>query len=299
MALADLAATQTDNLLEPDQLEDLINEDLRFRDQQLKRLKNEVLDLEDLDDSPSLTSFSLDEFRIDLLRSSKAARRVGRSPARALCRRAARRRTSAAASSPVPCSASAVASRRTMTHPAPAKSSTRSPPTSSFTSTTTAPSASPSPNPRKRSISFGTLPPGNPAPSASSATYSTPHPDGADMSHYDGLSQGPRAIEHTFQKRAAVSLLSGRGGLLPNIQELSQPTKVIGNSLLGSLSSNLPDSTMPNLRDKIETALQLSRVIRYAVRHGSFSTLGYHSDRTLDWRSTHFSIRRPRPPQHH
>jgi hypothetical protein len=66
MALVDLAATQTDNLLDTAQLEDLIKEDLLFRDRQLKRLKDEVLDLEDLDDSVSLTDFSLDEFRQDL-----------------------------------------------------------------------------------------------------------------------------------------------------------------------------------------------------------------------------------------
>ena len=74
MALADLAATQTDNLLDPDQLKDLIKEDLLFRDRQLKRLKDEVLDLEDLDDSVSLTDFSLDEFRQDLLNFLQAHR---------------------------------------------------------------------------------------------------------------------------------------------------------------------------------------------------------------------------------
>lgn len=68
MALVDLAATQTDNLLDPGQLEDLIKDDLLFRDRQLKRLKDEVLDLDDLDDSVSLTNFSLDEFRLGLLR---------------------------------------------------------------------------------------------------------------------------------------------------------------------------------------------------------------------------------------
>lgn len=67
MALVDLAATQTDNLLDTTQLEDLIKDDLLFRDRQLKRLKDEVLDLEELDDAVSLTDFSLDEFRQDLL----------------------------------------------------------------------------------------------------------------------------------------------------------------------------------------------------------------------------------------
>ena len=67
MALVDLAATQTDNLLDTSQLEELIKDDLLFRDRQLKRLKDEVLDLEDLDESISLADFSLDEFRQDLL----------------------------------------------------------------------------------------------------------------------------------------------------------------------------------------------------------------------------------------
>jgi SNF2 family DNA or RNA helicase len=74
MALVDLAATQSDNLLDPGQLEDLIKEDMLFRDRQLKRLKDEVLDLEDFDDSISLTDFSLDEFRLDLLRYLEANR---------------------------------------------------------------------------------------------------------------------------------------------------------------------------------------------------------------------------------
>jgi SNF2 family DNA or RNA helicase len=67
MALVDLAATQTDNLLDTTQLEDLIKDNLLFRDRQLKRLKDEVLDLEDIDESVSLADFSLDEFRQDLI----------------------------------------------------------------------------------------------------------------------------------------------------------------------------------------------------------------------------------------
>ena len=74
MALVDMTATQTDNLLDPGQLEDLIKEDLLFRDRQLKRLRDEVLDLDDFDDSVSLTDFSLDEFRLNLLRYLEANR---------------------------------------------------------------------------------------------------------------------------------------------------------------------------------------------------------------------------------
>jgi len=74
MAIVDMTATQTDNLLETTQLEELIKDDLLFRDKQLKRLKDEILDLEDFDDAVSLTDFSLDEFRLDLLRYLEANR---------------------------------------------------------------------------------------------------------------------------------------------------------------------------------------------------------------------------------
>lgn len=42
----------------------------------------------------------------------------------------------------------------------------------------------------------------------------------ADMSHYYGLLKKTLAsIEHTFQKRAATSLLSSRGAVLPSVME--------------------------------------------------------------------------------
>lgn len=74
MALVDLSATQTDNLLENKQLEDLISKDLLFRNEQLKRLKNEILDLEDFSDNITLSDFSLDEFRLDLLQFLESRR---------------------------------------------------------------------------------------------------------------------------------------------------------------------------------------------------------------------------------
>lgn len=67
MALVDITATGEENLLEPNKIEDLIGDDLKFRNKQLKRLKDEVLDLEDLDENISLTDFTLDDFRIALL----------------------------------------------------------------------------------------------------------------------------------------------------------------------------------------------------------------------------------------
>ena len=66
MALVDVTATGEDNILNAEQLEDLITDDLKYRNQQLKKLKDEVLDLEDMDETVSLTDFTLDDFRIEL-----------------------------------------------------------------------------------------------------------------------------------------------------------------------------------------------------------------------------------------
>jgi hypothetical protein len=74
MALVDIAATFEDNILQNTEIEDLIHEDLRYRDKQLLRLKDEVLDIEDLGDSVSLTEFTLDDFRLELLKYIDANR---------------------------------------------------------------------------------------------------------------------------------------------------------------------------------------------------------------------------------
>lgn len=66
MALVDIAATAEDNILQADDLQELIKEDLRYRDKQLMRLKDEVLDLEDFNESVALNEFTLDDFRMEL-----------------------------------------------------------------------------------------------------------------------------------------------------------------------------------------------------------------------------------------
>jgi len=76
MALVDIAATLEDNPLKSEELEELIKDDLKYRDRQLLRLKDEVLDIDDLDDSVSLTEFTLDDFRIDLLKYLEANRSI-------------------------------------------------------------------------------------------------------------------------------------------------------------------------------------------------------------------------------
>ena len=73
MALVDLTATGEDNLLNTEQLHDLIESDLHYRNRQLKRLKDEIIELEDLnEDNLSLSDFSLDDFRLDLSRYLEA-----------------------------------------------------------------------------------------------------------------------------------------------------------------------------------------------------------------------------------
>jgi hypothetical protein len=74
MALVDIAATLEDNILQNEEIADLIHEDLTYRDKQLLKLREEVLDLDDLGDSVSLTEFTLDDFRIELMKYIEANR---------------------------------------------------------------------------------------------------------------------------------------------------------------------------------------------------------------------------------
>ena len=76
MALVDIAATAEDNVLQAEDLEELIHEDLRYRDKQLLQLKDEILDLEDFHELVSLNEFTLDDFRMELaafIESNRAA----------------------------------------------------------------------------------------------------------------------------------------------------------------------------------------------------------------------------------
>ncbi len=73
MALVDITATGEDNLL--DRVKDLVEDELTYRDKQLLRLKEEVLDLEDFDENVSLNEFTLDDFRVDLMRYIENNRR--------------------------------------------------------------------------------------------------------------------------------------------------------------------------------------------------------------------------------
>jgi hypothetical protein len=74
MALVDIAATNEDNVLTVDELQDLIQDDLKYRDKQLLRLKDEILDLEDFSESVALSEFTLDDFRLELAKYIEANR---------------------------------------------------------------------------------------------------------------------------------------------------------------------------------------------------------------------------------
>jgi len=76
MALVDIAATFEDNILKTDEIEELIQEDMRYRDKQLLRLREEVLDLEDFSESVALNEFTLDDFRIELSKYIEANRKL-------------------------------------------------------------------------------------------------------------------------------------------------------------------------------------------------------------------------------
>jgi SNF2 family DNA or RNA helicase len=76
MALVDIAGTFEDNILKTDEIEELVHEDLRYRDKQLLRLREEVLDLEDFSESVALNEFTLDDFRIELTKHIEANRQL-------------------------------------------------------------------------------------------------------------------------------------------------------------------------------------------------------------------------------
>ena len=222
MALADLAATQTDNLLDPGQLEDLIKEDLLFRDRQLKRLKNEILDLEDLDDSVSLTDFSLDEFRIDLLHYLEANRAELEEAGEGLYAVVPPKSDLFLAARPgaLFCLRHRVTKQISADASDKAGDSTRLNPLAPYylvyvhdDGTVRFSFA----QPKQSMLLLRDLTAGEPAAFEKLCDlFDQRTTDGADMSHYDGLLRKALAsIEHTFQRRAAASLLSGRGALLP------------------------------------------------------------------------------------
>ncbi len=223
MALVDISATQTDNLLDPSQLEELIKEDLIFRDKQLKRLKNEILDLEDFDDSVSLTDFSLDEFRLDLLQYIESRKAELEAAAMGLYAVVPTKAEIPACKPGVIFCLRHTGAQPNTTKLRPADSGNINPLSPHFLvyvhedGTIRYSFAQP-----KESLLLLR----NMAADQENAIerlceqFNTFTCEGADMIHYDGLIQKALAsIQHTFQRRAAVALLSGRGGMIPTAAE--------------------------------------------------------------------------------
>lgn len=74
MALVDLSATSEDNILDAAGMESVVSEDLKYRDKQLLRLQDEVVDLEDFNESIVLSNFTLEDFRRELSNHHKQNR---------------------------------------------------------------------------------------------------------------------------------------------------------------------------------------------------------------------------------
>ncbi|WP_329958605.1 SNF2-related protein [Sphingomonas sp. Leaf37] len=70
MALVDLSATGDDNLLAD--TKEAVEGETHWRDEQLRRLQDEIFDLEEAREGVGLAEFSLDEFRADLLEYARA-----------------------------------------------------------------------------------------------------------------------------------------------------------------------------------------------------------------------------------
>jgi hypothetical protein len=219
MALVDLSATQTDNLLNPGQLEDLIKEDLLFRDRQLKRLKNEILDLEDFDDAVSLTDFSLDEFRLDLMQFLESRRAELEEADSGLY----------AVVQPKPeipaCRPGVIFCLRhgKTKEQRPEDSSQINPLAPHYLvyvhddGTVRFSFA----QPKESLFLLRSIAAGETAPLIELCDrFDAVTKGGSDMKHYDELiKKALSSIQHTFRRRAAAALLSGRGGVLPTTSE--------------------------------------------------------------------------------
>jgi len=225
-ALLDLSATQEDNLLENEQVDDLITKDLLFRNKQLKRMQSEILDLEDFEETISLADFSLDEFRIDLLQFLEAKREELEAAKPGLY-------AVVPPKADIPASQPGVifCLRHRGEDPDPAAGNTKDAETArrinplgrfylvyvlddgtvriTFT------------QPKQALNLFRDLAAGHPeAQQQLCDLFDQRTHDGADMGHYDGLvKKALESIAHTFSQRATASLFSGRDGKLPGAAE--------------------------------------------------------------------------------
>ena len=69
MVLLDVSATGEENVIESNGCREM--KDLEYRRKQLKRLQNQVVDLEDISGGISITDLTFNDFKIDLMEYMK------------------------------------------------------------------------------------------------------------------------------------------------------------------------------------------------------------------------------------
>lgn len=74
MVLLDVSATGEENIIETDSSKEM--KDLEYRKKQLKRLQNEVVDLEDISGGISITDLTFNDFKIELMEYMKMNRKL-------------------------------------------------------------------------------------------------------------------------------------------------------------------------------------------------------------------------------
>lgn len=72
MVLLDVSATGEENVIETDETKEM--KDLEYRKKQLKKLQNEVVDLEDISGGISITDLTFNDFKIELMEYMKTGR---------------------------------------------------------------------------------------------------------------------------------------------------------------------------------------------------------------------------------
>ena len=264
MALVDVTATQGDNLLDPDALPDTIEGDLKYRDQQRLKLQEEILDLEEFNESVSLNEFTLDDFRMEVIKYIESNKKILEEAPFGLY-----------AVVPPP-AADAIIQPGVifcLKQKTESEENEKLNPTQPYflvyvredgvVRFTFA-------QPKQILEMYRQLCVGKASPYDELCTLFDEHTgDGADMSQYDKLlREAVRSISHTYEKRALSSLRSGRGGVLPLESEQVGDTTdfelvtwlVIKDESSPIKLNELPDQvTEYNIHDEVDTGSPVGR----------------------------------------
>jgi len=219
MALVDLTASAEDNLLNTEQVDDLIASNLNYRNKQLKKLQEEVLDLEDMNEEGiTLADFSLDDFRQDLLAYLNANENLLKEAPPGLYAVVPTRPD-------LPkCQPGVIFCLRQRDLDARSQDPSKINPLRPYFLLYVLDSGDirlSFAQPKATLQLFRELAAGqSSAHNKLCDQFNAATSNGADMSHYASLVQSAlRSIQATFEKRAVASLFSGRDGLIPTADE--------------------------------------------------------------------------------